>query len=85
MTVDNAKAHQLLELAVKQDSTNYRALFELASDYFGGSSRASEYNRNTKQALQLFYKALEHAQKDGNAEYIQRSQTNIQKLEAIMK
>lgn len=85
ITVDNTKAHQLLELAVKQDSTNYRALFELASDYFGGSSRASEYNRNTKQALQLFYKALEHAQKDGNAEYIQRSQTNIQKLEAIMK
>lgn len=85
MTIDNAKAHELLLVAVEQDSTNFQALYELACDYYGGSNRASQYNRNIKEALRLYREALTYAQKEGNYEYVSRIQPNIQKLEKIVK
>ena len=85
MPVDNVRAHQLLELAVKQDSTNYRALYELATDYFGGNTRSTGYNRDIREALQLYQKALTHAQKDANSEFISRTQPKIQTLEELVK
>ena len=40
LKVDNVKAHDFLELAVEQDSQNYKYIFELAMDWWGGDMRA---------------------------------------------
>lgn len=85
VNIDNEKAHELLLVALKQDSSNYQALYELACDYYGGSNRASQYNRDVKEALRLFKEALGYAQQAGNNEYVSRIQPNIQKLENIVK
>ena len=82
--IDNGKAHQLLQKTIKQDPSNYRALFELGCDYFGGASRASEYSRDLNEALRLFKEALPYAQQANDGEFISRIQTNIQKLESVL-
>ena len=84
ISIDNGKAHQLLEQTIQQDPSNYKALFELGCDYFGGASRASEYNRDLKEALRLFKEALPYAQQANDGEFISRIQTNIQKLENVL-
>ena len=81
IVIDNVKAHQLLKTAVQQDSSNYKALFELGSDYFGGKNRAPEYDRDLDEALRLTRKALPYARKAEDNEFISRIQTNIQRLE----
>ena len=84
LIIDNGKAHQLLQKTIKQDSSYYKAIFELGCDYFGGASRATEYNRNLNEAIQLFKEALPYAQQANDGEFISRIQTNIQKLENIL-
>lgn len=84
ISIDNGKAHQLLEQTIQQDPSSYKALFELGCDYFGGASRASEYNRDLKEALRLFKEALPYAQQANDGEFISRIQTNIQKLENVL-
>lgn len=85
VVVNNAKAHELLELTIRQDSSYYRALYELASDYYGGGNRSLEYSRDTEKSLQLFKRALVHAKKAKDNEFVSRIQSRMQVLEEKMK
>ena len=57
ITTDNAKAHTLLQKAVEQDPQNYEALYQLGLDYYRGSARAAEYERDLQKALTFFTQA----------------------------
>lgn len=57
ITIDNAKAHTLLQKAVEQEPQNYEALYQLGLDYYRGSVRAAEYERDLNKALDLFTQA----------------------------
>ena len=54
---NNTKAHTLLEKAVEQAPQNYEALYQLGLDYYRGSARAAEYERDLNKALALFTQA----------------------------
>ena len=84
IVIDNRKAHQLLQQTIELQPTNYRALFELGCDYFGGTNRAPEYDRDLQKALRQFKEALPYAQEANDDQYILRIQTNIQKLENVL-
>lgn len=83
--INNDKAHELLALTLRQDSSCYRALYELGCDYYGGESRSPEYSRDTKEALRLFRQALGYAREANDNEFVSRIQSNIQKLEEVVK
>lgn len=70
IAVDNLKAHRLLAECVKEDSTNYQALYELACDYYGGKARNEALGAaNDELALKLLQKALELAKQKGDDSY----------------
>lgn len=85
LSINNKKAQELLLLAVRQDSSNYKALYELGCDFYGGSSRASEYKRNLAEALKLFREAGKYAKEAEDHEFVRSINTNIQKLENIVR
>lgn len=85
IVINNDRAHELLLLAVKQDPANYKALYELGCDFFGGANRASGYSRDADRALELFRQAKDYAEKSDDqekGEYIRLLSINIQKLES---
>ena len=68
--IDNAKAHEMLELCVRQDANNYKALFELGKDYFGGRGRSEGYERDMDKAIDYFEKALAASELRNDDSYI---------------
>ena len=72
LSPNNFAAHLLLEKAVKQDSANYEALYEMALDYIGGTSRTEAVERNLGKAKMLLERALTAAEDKGDADYQQK-------------
>lgn len=68
--IDNVKAHEMLELCVSQDANNYKALFELGKDYFGGRGRSEGYERDMDKAIDYFEKALAASELRNDDSYI---------------
>lgn len=68
---DNIEAHNLLKKAVRQDSKNYYAMYELACDYWKADQRTEAVpNRKGEEAKELFEKSLSYAYTDNNTLYI---------------
>lgn len=77
--IDNKKAHELLLQAVKVNPENYCALYELGCDFLGGEMRTEAVNRNIEKADQYFQQALKYAQKQNDADYVNRINNQIEK------
>lgn len=60
---DNNKAHDLLVLAHEKNPEDYRILFELGCDYYQGTERTVDEERNLDLAEKYFKDAMEQAQK----------------------
>ena len=81
--IDNEKAHELVKRAVKQDSTFYQAIYELASDSLGGPNRteAVEYTNGYPDfdvCHKLFVRALKEAQKANDKDYIKKIKAQME-------
>jgi tetratricopeptide (TPR) repeat protein len=85
ISIDNGKAHALLERAVEQDAQNYKALYELACDYYNTNQRIKDVKRDTKKALELFGKALPLAEQAGDVAYKKLIGMKKNKLEDRLK
>ncbi len=69
---NNYTAHRLLEKAIDQDETNYEALYQIALDYIGGTSRTDAVERDVPKAETLLRKARLAAEDRGDQEFRQR-------------
>jgi len=77
------RAHELKKLAVNLDSSNYKALYELASDYFGGLKRTgieSSISRDMKKAEDLFCKGVVIARQKNDSFYEQKFNEQIKRI-----
>jgi len=75
--IDNVKAHEMLERCVEQDKNNYKALFELGKDYYGGPGRAEGYERDMEKAIDYFTKALAASELRDDPSYVEQSRTAL--------
>ncbi len=83
LPVDNIEAHSLLKKAVQQDSTNYRALYDLACDYWKCDQRTEAVeNRDGITAKQLFSKALPLASEADDKAYVERIRQYLSDIKA---
>jgi serine/threonine-protein kinase len=67
LQTNNSHAHELLIKAVKADSSDYRAIYELGCDY---KSNLRGTNRNSDSARIYLEKALEIANANHDTEYV---------------
>ena len=82
---DNAKAHQLIQLAVRLDSTSYKALYELGCDYYAGEARTQEPDsRNIEKALKYFQQGLDYARQSNDISFINKYSKRIQELTPLI-
>lgn len=66
---DNKKAHELLNMAVSSNSSDYKSLYELGCDYLGGEQRNKFVKRDIKKAYTYFKQAKELAEKKNDVLY----------------
>ena len=69
----------MLLQTVKVNPENYCALYELGCDFLGGEMRTEAVNRNIEKADQYFQQALKYAQKQNDADYVNRINNQIEK------
>lgn len=66
------RAHQLMELVVKQDPTMYEAWYELSLDYKLGTYRIDGLGRDVEKADAYKAKAIELAKSAGDNDFLNR-------------
>lgn len=81
---DNKKAHEMNLLALKLDSTSYKALYELGCDFYAGEKRIGEPDsRDIDKALVYFKKSLEFAAQANDEDYKEKCSKRIKELSGI--
>ena len=71
MSLDDVKAHQLLQKSVEQDGRDYHSLYELACDFWKADQRtAAVKKREGHLAKSYFDKARDYAVEAKDQRYI---------------
>ena len=80
ISINNKRAHKLLEETIALAPQNYFALYELGCDYMDGHARTDAVERELKTAKECFNKAMRYATAANDNYYMERIQ---QKLDAF--
>ena len=80
ISINNKRAHKLLEETIALAPQNYFALYELGCDYMDGHARTDAVERELKTAKECFNKAMRYATAVNDNYYMERIQ---QKLDAF--
>lgn len=80
---DNSLSHQLNLKAIEADSCNYKALYELGTDYFGGKARTNLDMRNLDSACYYLEKGLKLAKEKNDTFYLSKIQNQLQKIKGV--
>lgn len=84
----NKKSHELMKEAVELNSNNYKALYELGTDYLAGEKRTGIPNsesRKLPKSYSLLSKALSLADKNGDYFYSRMIKKQISRIPAKYK
>lgn len=82
ISVDNIKAHDMLETAVTQDGDNYKATYELALDYWQAWQRSDAVKkREGERAESLFYASKKSAEASEDKTYEDLATQALERVE----
>ena len=76
----NVHALRYLQKAVESSPENYKYLYELGENYFGGASRASGLERDVDKAKMCYQTAAQLAEKQHDEVYITKIQERLDRL-----
>lgn len=77
---DNQLSHELIKKAVRADSSNYKALYELGSNYLGGKVRTNLDIRNIDSASYLLNKGLQQAKDNNDSYYVEKFKNQLNQI-----
>lgn len=82
---DSRKATEMVMLAAKLDSTNYKALYQLGESYFGGELFTGELiKRDLAKAADYYSKSLKYAREKGDSFMINKIESQLGTVESLV-
>ena len=82
---DSRKATEMVMLAAKLDSTNYKALYQLGESYFGGELFTGELiKRDLAKAADYYSKSLKYAREKGESFMINKIESQLGTVESLV-